>query len=280
MKKIFLLFFILFFAGAMFPQQEVAEKKHILRTSSSIFGLSTLNLTDNYISPLPYSGIGLKITSENNRLYSPYFNNLSVTNKAKLNFGAVTNPTQTASMLFLGLNFAWGMHYHFHPIANMQILTGGLWDIDFGFKYNTRNVNNPFNMDLSTNLNLSAVVIYDIPANKRTFRLQAAFASPWIGCMFAPAQGSSYYEIFSLQAGGKFVHFSSFHNKQAFYQCYFVEIPFKNSFWRFGFSGDSLKYMANDMIFKKNDFTLFLGYTCLFSRFTRKNPAPEYFIGF
>jgi len=278
MKKFFYLL-LLFFLGLELSAQQ-NEIKHTLRTSNTSFGLLTLNITDNYISPLPYNGVGLKIMGENGRLYSPYSESLSVANRYKINAGTLLNSPQTASMMFLGLNFAWGMHYHFRPIKNLQILTGGLWEADFGFKYNARNVNNPFNMDLSTNLNLSAIAIYDIPLFKRTFRLQAQLETPWIGCMFAPEQGSSYYEIFSLGASGKFVHFSSFHNKQALHQTYSVEIPLINSSWRFGLARENSKYTANNMVFKNSSFTLFLGYTHVFSRFTRKNPAPRNFVGY
>jgi len=280
MKK-FIAFLMLFFIWMnTFSQQKNDEAKHALRTSSTTFGLSTLNLTDNYISPLPYSGIGLRVATENGRLYSPDFENFSIANKFKLDLGTTVNPAVTASVMYFGVNFAWGAHYHFRPAANLQILTGNLWDVDFGFKFNTRNVNNPFNIDLSTNLNLSAIVIYEVSARKRILRLQAAFQSPWIGCMFAPEQGASYYEIFSLGASGNFTHFSSFHNKLALYQTYSAEIPFANSFWRVGFAGESLKYTANNLIFEKNNFNLFLGYTYIFSRFTRNKPAPVNFIGY
>ena len=278
MKRLFYFLLLLFFGLKLSAQQD--DVKYTLRTSNASFGLSTMNITDNYISPLPYNGAGLKIMAENGRLYSPYTENLSVANRYKIDAATLSNPAQTASMMFLSLNFAWGMHYHFRPVKNLQILTGGLWNADFGFKYNTRNVNNPFNMDLSANLNLSAIAIYDTSLFKRRFRLKAQLETPWIGCMFVPEQGASYYEIFSLGASGKFVHFSSFHNKQALCQTYSVEVPFVNSLWRIGFAGENSKHTANDMVFKKNNFTLFLGYTHVFSRFTRKNPAPKNFVGY
>ena len=280
MRKYLSLLFLFFICLEAFSQQEETGIKYALRSSNTSIGLSTLSITDNYISPLPYSGIGLKVATENGRLYSPYSDRLSVADRYKMDVGILSNPAGTASMLYFGFDYAWGMHYHFRPLANLQILTGGFWDLDFGLKYNMRNVNNPFNMDLSTNLNLSAIAIYDLYTFRRKIRLQAAFETPFIGCMFAPEQGSSYYEIFSLGASGHFVHFSSLHNKLALNQSYSVEIPFKKSTWRIGFAGENLKYSANGMIFKKSDFTFFLGYTHIFSRFTKQNPAPENFVGY
>lgn len=281
MRNFVVSFFILFIVvSSLTAQENDTEKKYALKTTNTSFGLSALNLTDNYLSPLPYSGIGLRINSETSKLLSPDSKTLSTMLRLKLEAGTTTNPPHTASMLFLGLSGAWGMHYHFYPVTNLQILTGGLWDIDLGLKGNLRNVNNPFNMDLSTNLNLSAIIIYDIPTTKRTYRLQAAFDSPFIGCMFVPELGSSYYEIFSLKASGNFVHFSSFYNKLGLRQNYSVEIPFKNSTWRFGVGWDLLKYSTNDMIFKRNNLFVFFGYTREFFRFSKKNPAPQNFISY
>ena len=257
------------------------DTKHALRTSNTTFGISMLDILDNYLSPLPYSGTGLRLVNENARLLNPNNENLSIRNRTEITFGTLTNPPGTAGMLYLAANYAWGMHYHFRlPTENVQILAGGFWDIDFGAKYLARNVNNPVNLDMATNLNLSIILIYDIPTPRRTVRLRVALETPLIGCMFVPEKGSSYYEIFLLGAYGNFVHFSSMHNKLGLRQMYSVEIPLRNSTFRFGISTNRQQHSANDMIFRRNDNTLFFGYTHVFSRFTRRNPAPENFIGY
>ena len=279
MKKIIVLTNII--CCIIFPltaQENIPGKKYALRTNNTSFGFSSLNLTDHYLSPLPYNGFGICINTENRRLYSVNTPNLSIMNRGKIELGSTLNPVKNAAIWYMGANFGWGMHYHFHPINNLQILAGGIWDLDLGLKLNTRNVNNPFNMDLSTNLNLSAVFIYDIPTAKRTLRLQASFDSPWIGIMFAPEQGISYYEMFLLKSKGHFVHFSSFHNKLALRQNYSIEIPFKNSTWRFGIWAENKKWQTNLIIFKQNNIGLFFGYTRILYRFNQKNPSPSNFI--
>lgn len=284
MKKIFLLICCSFCLFFMTKAQQVdnlsVTPKYALKTAATTFNLSSLSLIDNYLSPLPYQGFGVKINWGMRSLLSPYQENLSYTIKWKIQAGTTSNPAKTASMMYGGGNFGGGVHYHFRPVKNLQILTGGIWDVDLGLKMNLRNVNNPFNMDLSTNLNASAVVIYDIPTKWRNLRLEGTFETPVMGCMMVPEQGVSYYEMFLLNASGQFVHFSSFHNKQAFSQTYSIQIPFHNSTWKFGFSNDLLKYKANSMVFKRNDFSLFVGYTKHFFSFTKRNPAPENFIGY
>lgn len=281
MKKIAFMFGVLCICVFCVAAQGLdTEKKYALRTTNTSLGFSLLHLTDNYLSPLPYSGIGLKLNTESRKFYKPESDKLSYTIRGELKLGSTLNPAQTASILYLGFDLGYGTHYHFRPAKNLQILAGGVWDIDLGFKGNLRNVNNPFSLDLATNINLSAVVIYDIQAKKRIIRLQGALESPLIGCMFVPEKGVSYYEIFMLRASGHYAHFSFLHNKLGLRQSYSVEIPFNNAKWRFGISSEILKYSANSLIFKRQDITLFVGYTRDLYGFTRKNPAPENFIGY
>jgi len=277
-KKLLLILIALLFFVPVFSQ---SEQKHTLRTSNTTFGLSTLELLDNYLSPMPYSGAGLRVATENARLINPSNENISIRNRTEFTLGALTNPAGTAGMLYLAVNYAWGMHYHFRlPVENLQILAGSFWDIDFGAKYLARNVNNPVNLDMAANLNLSAIVIYDIPTPRRVVRLRAAFETPIVGYMFVPEQNATYYQIFMLGAYGNFVHFSSMHNKLGLRQSYSVEIPLHNATLRFGISSNRQQHSANDLIFRRNDNTLFFGYTQVFSRFTRRSPAPENFVGY
>ncbi len=262
-----------------YAQTDEQPQTYALQTSSTILGVSSMRLLDNYISPLPYDGSELNLTHIDRRYIRPETALLSSMSRTRVQFGRAYNPARTALVLAGGLNYTWGMYYHFRPVSRLQILAGGSADADLAVKYLTRNVNNPINVDLATNLNLSAAFIYDLPLGRRSLRLQAELESPWIGCMFAPEQGSSYYEIFDLGAKGRFVHFSSFHNKLALRQDYFVELPFAHSCWRVGFHCSLMKWTANGLVFQRNDIGGYVGFTRTLTRFSRKNPAPHHFIG-
>ncbi len=251
--------------------------EYLIRTNNIALSFSSMHLTDSYLSPLPYSGTGIKLSTENRRIFSINTPNLSMMNRGKVEMGWTKNQTKSAAIRYIGIDIGWGMHYHFHPVRNLQILTGGIWDINFAHKKSSRNDNNPTNIDFSTNINLSAIVIYDIPTPKRTLRLQAAFDSPGIGVMFVPGPGVLYQPSI-IKTLGDYIYFSSFHNKLALRQNYSIEIPFKNSTWRFGFSAENKKWGVNPMIFKKNDFSVFFSYTRSLFRFTQKHPAPSNFI--
>jgi len=253
----------------------VNQKKFALTTRSHSIGFTSLTLLDNYLSPLEYDGSGIRFETEQRRFFSPYNPNLSHQSSMGILLGQTFNPRRTASITYLGLNYAWGMHYHFRPINNLQILAGGLADIDFGAKLNSRNVNNQFNLDLATNLNLSAVVLYDF----RFIRLQGAFVLPTIGCMFVPVQGASYYEMFGLGNMSNTIHFSSFHNKIGFRQRYTAFFTLNRSVLSLSYSYNYLKYEANNMVFKRVESTISLGWSYDFHIFAgRRRQAPDNFV--
>lgn len=276
-KNIILILFL--FACIFVMAQNTDEKKYLLTTHTTTFGLSTLSFLDPYLSPLTYSGFGMRYEHESRRFLSP--ENIKVSMQSNLNIetGIALNPPVTSSMAYLGANYSWGMHYHFRPVKGLHILVGGLWDVDFGVKEVPRNINNPVNIDMATNLSISGIAMYDVPLHKRTLRLQLSLQTPVLGCMFVPGGGASYYEIFSLGNLTDAFHFSSLHNKRGLHSTFTVDVPFNRSVWRFGLNMQGLKYMANDMVFEKNEFSLLIGTTFDVATFTgRKNKAPKNFI--
>jgi len=278
MKKVNILsiFFLICFIGAT---QNAAEQKFALITTVNTYGLSNLRLTDPYLSPLPYSGVGMRFQHENRQYVSPDDIHISTLNRLSLLGGFTQNPAHSSSMTFLGVNYAWGIHYHFRPTKRLQLLAGGLWDVDFGFKAIARNVNNPINIDFASNLNLSGIAMYNIPTRKRVLRLQLALQAPVLGYMFVPEGGASYYEMFELGNFTNTSHFSSLHNKRGISQSLTIDIPLNHSTLRFGVSYQTLKYTANDIVFKRNESSLLIGYTYDLITFSgRKNPAPRNFI--
>ena len=78
--------------------------------------------------------------------------------------GAYTlNPASTALITYLDANAAYGVFVRISRPQQHSLHAGGNMDVDFAFKMNSRNINNPTNIDLSTNLNAMLGVRYDIP---------------------------------------------------------------------------------------------------------------------
>lgn len=278
MKKKILLSCI-FFLAINSSAQNADEKKYILSISKSSIALSTLNFTDPYLSPLPYSGFGASYNIDINSLLSPERTKISMQSKLNMATGLLLNPASTASMIYFGMNYGWGLQYHFQQFYGLQLWAGGLCDLDLGFKEIERNVNNPINLDLSTNLNLTGLASYDLHLRRRNLKIQLAVQSPLIGCMFVPNGGASYYEMFELGNLTDAIHFSSLHNKRGLNGTFSLDVPFNYSTWRFGIGFKSLKYSANDLVFKRNELSLLIGTTFDFAKFAgRKNKAPKNFI--
>lgn len=278
MKKFQFLTLIILFSSAI-KAQNSDEKKILLTSNANTFGVSTINLLDPYLSPLTYSGFGISYEHENRRFLSTEKTNISTQGKLNMEASYNLNPQSTSSMMFLGVNYSWGMHYHFRPAKGLQLLAGGLWDADFGFKEVPRNINNPVSLDLATNLNLSGVAMFDVRLRKKTFRLQLELQTPILGYMFVPLNGASYYEMFDLGNMTDAFHVSSLHNKRGVKSSFTIDVPSNQSVWRFGLNFMNVKYSANDLVFVRNELSLVVGTTFDTANFAgRKNKVPKNFI--
>ena len=278
-KKIALFCALLLICVASKAEDTLRERKRSMVSESNTIHLLGIRLIDTYLSPLLYKGIAIRYENDRLRYFTPRNDRLSQQSKVALILGTTTNPTSTASIIYIALNYGWGMHYHFRPGKNLQLLLGGMQDVDIGVKYLARNSNNPVNIDLATNLNLSFILQYKIPAKKRDFLLQASIKIPIMGCMFVPEQGASYYEMFYLGNRENTAHFTFWHNKYGISQLYTFDIPARKSVWRLGITANFLKYEANNQVFKKNDFGFVVGWKHhIYSFAGRKNLPPPDFV--
>jgi len=278
MKKIVLISFVIQL-GSFLSAQNGYEQKYLLTTKTNTIGFSSLSLIDPYLSPLTYTGTGIQFEHESRRFLSITNTNISMQSKLDLEGGSLLNPAQTSAMYYLAVNYSWGMHYHFRPMKGLVVLAGSTWDAGLGYKDVPRNVNNPGNVDLATNLNLSGVAIYDIILRRRVLKLQLAVETPVIGWMYVPLAGASYYEMFMLGNTSDISHFSSIINKRGIHPKLTLDVPFKSSVWRIGVGYQRLQYKANNMIFDRNELSFMLGTTFDVIHFGgRSKKAPANFI--
>ena len=277
MKKTVLLIFV--FLSLLTEAQNPETSKYALTTVNDATGMAVLNILDSYLSPLTYSGVGVFYEHSEQKLFSPDNTNLSMRGKIKVMAGITYNPQITAGIMYMGGYYNWGAFYHFRITNDFNVRVGSFIDAQFGFKESTRNENNPYSLDMATNLNLSALATYDIHLKKKVLRLNFDIETPVLGCMFVPQTGISYYELFSLNEFSNAVHFSSLHNKQGLTINTGIEIPFKYSTWKFGIETSGLKYKFNDAVFKLNEYNLIIGWKYNLYRFCGlKNAAPDNFI--
>ena len=242
-------------------------------------GVSVVELVDPYLSILNYTGLGLRFEYTDSRYFNPADPKIISYSRVTGMGAAVKNPQSTAGITYVGGNAALGALYEYRDLNNLILHAGGNVDIDFAYKMNSRNVNNPVNIDLATNLNAMLGVRYNIATRKRMLKLKANLEFPLIGCMFVPYPGLSYYEMYSSGAYGEAIHFSSLHNKQGLKEQISIDVPFKKSTCSFGVRMHQLKYQAADQPYSFNEFSIFVGINYDIVRFSgRKVKMPEHYI--
>jgi len=279
MNKKTVCFLILLNSTLLFSQTENTPK-YKLKSAYEVLGISTVNILDPYLSPINYTGAGFNYEHATQQLFSSENTRLSMESKLDAMTAYSNNPENTAAMIYAGIDYSWGMYYRFKPVTGLQVLTGADMALDFGFKYLSRNVNNPINIDLWSDLNLKAKLNYLLPLRRCPIRINYELEIPFVGCMFVPQAGASYYEMFGQGNLSDTFHFSSLHNKSGQRSKLSLDFPFRHSTWQIGFNVSGLKYKANDLVFKQNRFTFQLGWKYDFFVFSgRKNTAPDNFIG-
>ncbi len=278
MKKAYIVLFFTINLNLL-QAQSLSNELYPLTNIYHQFGLSAVQLLDPYLSMLNYSGVGMRMEYSASRYFNPENIDLSSYNRISGLAALTVNPRSTASVIYMGGNAAWGMQYHYSEIENFVLLAGGNVDLDFAYKMNSRNVNNPVNIDLSTNLNAMIGARYFYPTRRRKLQYNAAIEFPVIGCMFVPFPGLSYYEMSQSKKFAEAIHFTSFHNKQGIKQSYSIDVPFKRSTWSFGTRMHELKYVADGQLYSFLEYSFFVGITYDQIRFSgRRVQVPQIFI--
>ncbi|GAB1416386.1 hypothetical protein MASR2M117_17920 [Paludibacter sp.] len=239
--------------------QVTNDKLYPLTRVNNDIDFSVVELVDPYLSSLNYTGVGVRFESDYNRYFDPSLPVLSSYSRVSGLFAMTMNPKLTATIVYVGGDCAVGMLYEYREFKNFILKGGGNISLDVGYKINSRNVNNPMNVDLSTNLNGMLDLKYVLQARKRTMHLGTKIEFPIIGCMFAPYPGLSYYELTSSKSYAEAIHFSSFHNKQGIKQDISINVPFNRSTWKFGVRLNQLKYLAGSHQYRFNEFSLIIG---------------------
>lgn len=271
--------FLLIVTSEVFSQTN-SDSKYLLINAADRIGFSLLDLTDPYLSPLTYSGLGLSYEHSSAQFFSLDNDRLSKEGRFSGWGGLAINPQYSASMLYAGAKYSWGMYYHLSILPQFNIKVGGNTEIDFGYKNLARNINNPVNVDLAVNLNFAAKASYAIPTRHQTIMINYELESPVMGCMFVPLGGASYFEMFELGSLSNSLHFSSLHNKLGFTNQLSLSYPFKRSTWQIGVKSSELKYQANELLFKRNIYSINIGVKYNLNIFSgRLNAVPKNFVG-
>ena len=228
----------LWVSGFAWAQQEGDASPRLLH-NAVMLGVGSNYVYDTYLSPLEYSGFGrMKVYGEWMRAVGKPSKKLSVRHSFDAHFSKTKNPLGNASFLSGGLYYNLAYHRRFTPLPRLTLLAGGSFSPDLGMVYSTRNGNNPVNANVSVNLNLSAMALYQLNIRSYSVHLRAQIDVPTVGVLFSPHFGQSYYEIWALKDYEGLVHFASFHNQRACRMLITADFPVGNVTIRGGYSGD------------------------------------------
>ena len=245
MKRITLLLLAFLCLVPALRAQENNEDKPWSVNEATLFGVGGYNIKDTYLSPLKYSGWGMRILNERMKMTRLSDYRISRQQFINVDFAFTRNPAETASSFAGFVDYSLGYHYHFQPQPALKLLAGASVRVLGGFIYNTRNGNNPASAKVETDLNLSAMAIYKFQVNNYPFALRYQIEIPVAGVMFSPHYGQSYYEIFNLGNSEGVVLFSSLHNKFAMRNFLTADFPVGNFTIRAGYLNTFTKTDVN-----------------------------------
>lgn len=206
---------------------------------STMYGVGSINLYDTYLSPVEYSGAQVRLLRESTRMTRWMEGHVSRQALFQGYLAAAENAAGTNSELAGMANWNYALHYNWYFLGKrLRLSAGPMMQAHGGFTYNTRNGNNPAQARLYANLAASGMAQYHLPWKccPLTFRYQVDL--PFLGVMFSPQYGQSYYEIFSLGHSDGIVHFTSLHNQPSLRHWLTADMKFRRFTLRLGYMAD------------------------------------------
>lgn len=204
--------------------------------------IGSANMYDTYLSPLEYKGTSIRLMYEQMRRTTWFNYRFYKQQIFELDLAKGDNPAKNVSEYWLLANYRIGGHYSLYNTDVFRLGLGGLWDVNAGILYNERNGNNPASARGYTNLNLSLIASYKL----KWFAIRWQLDSPFMGMLFSPKYGQSYYEI-SLGNSVGVVNFASLHNQRALRSYLTVDIPINKYTIRVGYLGSWYQTKVHDI---------------------------------
>ena len=245
----------IFFPISCFSQEETPVSL-TYRVNQVGYGIS--NTYDSYLSPLKYSGENLGFHFEQMRNTGLMGGNVLEQHFLNANYSWTKNKTGTASYYTGLLEYNYGLLYRLQQAEKFQLYTGMQAGGLTGFVYNTRNGNNPATGKAHLNLSLSAIANYKMRIRSQPLNLRYQISLPFVGVMYAPQFGQSYYEI-GLGVTDNLVHFASFHNYISTRNILSAEVPLNKFTLLLSYHFSFYETRINDIDTQLINNTLFLG---------------------
>lgn len=239
------LLILLMSCAGVLAQDSLSHDKYIVR--SVMVGAGKTNVYDTYLSPLEYRGPELRFMHESMRMTRLMGGSVSAQRIVQVNASSTDNISKSGKSYSGMVNWTYALHYQYNVDDRLKILFGPMLDLNGGFIYNTRNSNNPAQAKVYGSIDASAMAIYKLRIGRYPMTLRYQANIPFMGLMFSPEYGQSYYEIFSLKHSGKNVLFTSFHNAPTVRQMLTLDFPIGKTIMRAGYLCDIQQAKVNNL---------------------------------
>lgn len=190
---------LLLFIAAL-PGRAVAQEDSIaggrISTTSYMIGFGPTRILDTYLSQEHFGGTGLTFLStverrKPGRRWCTFMQH-------QANLSTAADRSDTADEMEGLYSFYWGRYRSWTLLADrLHLQAGAMGNASIGFIYNTVNGNNPAQARLALNVMPSAAATYRFTLWQHRMAVRYEVELPFVGVMFSPNYGQSYYEIFS-----------------------------------------------------------------------------------
>ena len=166
------------------------------QTTTHMLGVGQSKILDTYLTPEHFSGTGYTYLYIKDTAPTDTLRRWTTTIEHEVDFSKTKDRSGNASNLEISYNLYWARYYNLQPISNLRLQVGAAANASLGGIYNMISSNNPAQAHASINIMPSATASYDFRIGSQNFSARYELNLPFIGVMFSPNYGQSYYEIF------------------------------------------------------------------------------------
>ena len=166
------------------------------QTTTHMLGIGQSKILDTYLTPEHFSGTGYTYLYIKDTAPTDTLRRWTTTIEHEVDFSKTKDRSGNASNLEVSYNLYWARYYNLQPISNLRLQVGAAANASLGGIYNMTSSNNPAQAHASINIMPSATASYDFRIGSQNFSARYELNLPFIGVMFSPNYGQSYYEIF------------------------------------------------------------------------------------
>lgn len=237
---------LLLSAGAVVAQDSISSLPRPV-TSEYRLEVGATNARSTYLSPLRYSGTLWGASGEWSKAFQKNPEHIVMTFAGGMNYRNMLNPAHSARMLGFDMKFNWGMAYRQRLPYNLQFTAGGLFDINGGALYLTRNGNNPVTVLASVGIDIDASLSYHFQIGKLPVLVSDRITIPTLGAFFSPEYGETYYEIYLGNRQG-LAHCGWWGNNFCIGNLLMVKLDFGRTAMEIGYRYDYRSFYANHLV--------------------------------